>query len=333
MRIAMRRHLLATTAAEAQIEHRPVPGMSSDARPPRELRNVYGGDSFRCVYLIAACAATFAMAMMGATGPAAAQNNACVPGTPGNNASVTCMGVVNNQNDPDGFFADANNLRITVNPVSVTETRNGIFLDGNNDIIRILTGASVTGGTTGSGILADSNNNTIRIETGASVTGGVGITANNNNTIINAGTITGTGGTAISFRNENTLTLAPTSVINGVVSGGSANTFQLDGPGNGTFDLSTIGPNQQYRGFTIFNVIGGTWTVSNTFNQTQAWNVNSGGTLAGTGTLRGVNVNDGGTLAPGTIGVPGTSMTIMGNLVFTSGATYQVQVNPTMASM
>jgi outer membrane autotransporter protein len=76
-------------------------------------------------------------------------------------------------------------------------------------------------------------------------------------------------------------------------------------------------------------VISGTWTVSNTFGQSQAWNVN-GGTLAGTGTLKSVNVNNGGTLSPGT--APGTAMTISGNLALQSGAFYLVQLNPTTAS-
>jgi hypothetical protein len=87
--------------------------------------------------------------------------------------------------------------------------------------------------------------------------------------VLNAGTITGTGGTAIFFLGSgSTLTLAPTSVINGNVLGAGPNTFQLTGPGSGTFDLSTIGPGQQYQGFGTFNVIGGAWTASNTFAQT-----------------------------------------------------------------
>jgi len=56
--------------------------------------------------------------------------------------------------------------------------------------------------------------------------------------------------------------------------------------------------------------------------------VNSGGTLAGGGTVDPVTVtiNSGGTLAPGIPGMPGTSLTIVGNLAFQSGAIYLVQV-------
>src|SRR5262249_7213191 len=44
-----------------------------------------------------------------------------------------------------------------------------------------------------------------------------------------------------------------------------------------------------------------------------------------------VTIHSGATFAPGN-GTPGTSMTITGNLAFQSGATYQVQLNPTTAS-
>src|SRR5262249_33271162 len=58
-----------------------------------------------------------------------------------------------------------------------------------------------------------------------------------------------------------------------------------------------------------------------------------GGTLAGTGTLDplAVTIHSGATFAPGN-GAAGSSMAITGNLTFQSGATYQVQVNPTTAS-
>ncbi len=59
--------------------------------------------------------------------------------------------------------------------------------------------------------------------------------------------------------------------------------------------------------------------------------VNSGGTLGGTGIVDPltVTINSGATFAPGTAGVPGTSITIAGNLAFASGALYVVYLNPT----
>ena len=152
--------------------------------------------------------------------------------------------------------------------------------------------------------------------------------------IFNSGTITGTGLAAIQLPGPgviNTLSFGPGSVINGKVFGSGADIFQLGGTGSGFFDLSTVGSNQQYQGFTTFNVLSGTWSVANTFSETQPWNIN-GGTLAGVGTLSSVNVNDGGTLAPGLPTVAGGALNIVGNLAMTSGATYLVNVSPNIAS-
>jgi outer membrane autotransporter protein len=190
-----------------------------------------------------------------------------------------------------------------------------------------------TGGQ-GIGILATSPMTVTNYGTISGITNiggsGFGIGGVTGNVVTNYGTITGTLFAILFAGGGNTLTLGPTSIINGTVVTGSNSPFQLGGTGNGSFDLSTIGPSAQYRGFDTFNVISGTWTVFNTFGQSQAWNVN-GGTLAGTGTLKSVNVNNGGTLSPGT--GPGTTMTISGNLAFQSGAFYLVQLNPTTTSI
>jgi uncharacterized protein with beta-barrel porin domain len=121
----------------------------------------------------------------------------------------------------------------------------------------------------------------------------------------------------------NTFTLGPGYSITGLVMGTGGDIFQLGGTGSGAFDLSGIGV--QYTGFTTFNVVSGTWTVSNTDAQTQGWTVN-GGTLAGTGTLPGLTVASGGTFAPGNPGTPG-AFTVTGNLAFNAGGTYQVTIN------
>jgi uncharacterized protein with beta-barrel porin domain len=98
-------------------------------------------------------------------------------------------------------------------------------------------------------------------------------------------------------------------------------------------------------------VTSGTWTVNNTYAQSNPWTVQggtllvngdlssassltvSGGVLAGTGTVGNTWINSGGTFAPGTPGVPGTSMTVSGNLAFQSGALYLVQVNSSPSTM
>jgi uncharacterized protein with beta-barrel porin domain len=172
------------------------------------------------------------------------------------------------------------------------------------------------------------------------------ISATGNTTIFNAGTISANSGPAIYFASGgNTLTIAPTSVINGKVIGSGADTFQLGGTGNGMFDLSTIGPTQQYEKFATFNVVGATWTVTNTFAQASPWTVQSGtllvtgdlssasgltvsgGTLGGTGTVGNTQIDGGGTLAPGSGGPSGT-LAVKGSLVFETGSSYAVQIAP-----
>ena len=112
--------------------------------------------------------------------------------------------------------------------------------------------------------------------------------------IFDAGTIIGAGGTAIEFTGSgNTLTLGAGYSISGAVDPSGSNTFQLGGSGSDTFDLFTIG--QQFNGFTTFNVVGGTWTVS---GGGLGWNVDSGAMQVAAGAvLAGTTVSSGGTLA------------------------------------
>jgi autotransporter-associated beta strand protein len=160
--------------------------------------------------------------------------------------------------------------------------------------------------------------------------------------VFNSGTITGTGGTAITFGGLATLTLAPTSVINGKVTGGSGNNIlQLGGSGSGTFDVSAIG--SQYLGFGTFNKIDdSTWTltgagtfagavnvnsgtllVNGSLASASVTTVNSGGTLGGTGIVGNTIIN-GGTLSPGnSMG----ALTVQGSLAFTAAASYMIEVS------
>jgi uncharacterized protein with beta-barrel porin domain len=213
----------------------------------------------------------------------------------------------------------------------------GIEADGAHN--RIINHGTITAGTNGVGILAGvvNGHNHIR-NTGTISTHGIfadAIAMANGGSVFNSGTIANTtpGGTAIDFCSCSTgykLTIAPTSVITGLVTATGNDTFQLGGTGNGSFDLNSIGPTKQYEGFGVFNVVSGFWTVSKVFGQSDAWNVN-GGTLAGTGTLADLNVNSGGTLQPGT--TPGTAMKITGNLAFQSGALYVVTLDGTTSTL
>jgi uncharacterized protein with beta-barrel porin domain len=176
-------------------------------------------------------------------------------------------------------------------------------------------------------------------------------------TVINSGSITGglsgngvTRANAITFTGgTNTLELRPGSSITGnVVAFSTADTLALGGSGSATFDVSQIGSSAQYQGFGVFQKTGSSiWTLTGTNTAALSWainagtlivngsiansavTVNSGGTLAGIGTVGNTQINGGGIFAPGNS--PGT-ITVAGNLAFASGALYLVQVTPTTAS-
>ena len=86
-----------------------------------------------------------------------------------------------------------------------------------------------------------------------------------------------------------------------------------------------------YSGATTIN--GGALEVDGSIASSSV-TVNAGGTLTGIGVVDPITttINSGGTFAPGTAGVPGTSITITGNLALQSGATYQVYLNPSTST-
>ncbi len=99
----------------------------------------------------------------------------------------------------------------------------------------------------------------------------------------------------------------------------------LNGPGSLT--LSAV---NMYTGAT--KIDAGTLDVAGSIASSSLTTVASGATLAGTGKVGVLKVNSGGIFAPGAAGVPGTSMTVAGNLAFASGAIYLVQLNPSTAT-
>ncbi|MFQ3456302.1 autotransporter-associated beta strand repeat-containing protein [Bradyrhizobium sp. UFLA01-814] len=79
---------------------------------------------------------------------------------------------------------------------------------------------------------------------------------------------------------------------------------------------------------------GGLTNTGGTFNNTGTINGTttiSGGALFGTGAAANLSVGNGGIFAAGN-GTAGSSMTVNGSLAFSSGAFYQVAINPTTAS-
>ena len=144
-----------------------------------------------------------------------------------------------------------------------------------------------------------------------------------------AGSIEGDGNVFLGSKNlavgGNNLSTTFSGVIqDGGSNGGTGGSLTKEG--SGTLTLS--GTNT-YTGATTVN--GGTLQVDGSIASSSSVTVNAGGTLTGTGTVdppAATTINAGGTLAPGTPGVPGTFMTITGNLVFQPGATYAVSLDP-----
>ena len=140
-------------------------------------------------------------------------------------------------------------------------------------------------------------------------------------------------------------TLKPTTAVNfnqafllnaagGTIDNSNGNlTFNGVFSGIGTLNFagansSLLNATNTYTGAT--NVNAGTLVVNGSIATSSLTSVNTGGTLAGTGTV-GNTLVAGGTFAPGT-GTPGTSMTVAGSLAFTSAGIYMVQVNPATSS-
>ncbi len=187
--------------------------------------------------------------------------------------------------------------------------------------------------------------NTGTINVGA---GATGILLQGSGTVFNSGTINAAAGFAaieLCGCGNSTLTLGPGSIINGLVLGNGTDTFQLGGTGKDTFNLSLIGPGQQYDGFSTFNKVDSSnWTVTGI--GVQDWNVlggalsangvinglvtvNAGGTLGGTGTIDDVFVNGGG-LAPGnSIG----TLNVANSLTFSAASSYMVEISGTSSDL
>jgi autotransporter passenger strand-loop-strand repeat protein len=170
---------------------------------------------------------------------------------------------------------------------SIKAASRGILIDSASEILATKTAVAIageifTGGITNFGVISGS--------------AGIAIKSARPVSIFDAGAIIGTGGTAIQFAGSgNTLTLGAGYTIGGAVDPAGGNVLQLGGTGSDTFDLSSIGP--QYKGFTTFNVIGGTWTVSGAGSGTSGWHID-GGTmeLAGGAPLTATTVSSGGVL-------------------------------------
>src|SRR6266566_4408698 len=192
-----------------------------------------------------------------------------------------------------------------------------------------------------------SNSGTITATTGILIGSGVTFTAGS--AIVNSGTIIGTGGTAIDAgfatspvtieqtggliagdiklsANADVLNISGGTINGNIVGAGASNTINF-ALGSGIFTY-----NSAFTGINQVNINSGT-VVLNGANIATNVDVN-GGTLAGSGIIDPavVTIHSGATFAPGAPGVAGTSMNIVGNLAFQSGAIYLVTLGSTTAS-
>jgi autotransporter-associated beta strand protein len=182
------------------------------------------------------------------------------------------------------------------------------------------------------------NSGAIQVNAGGTLTATAGDITNNfaatilnngriDDALHNAGTVTNAGiynaNVAI-----NTGTITNANVWNGDVlsnAGSIVNAASATWTGN----ISTGGT------FTNAGIVTGTLTntagtTTNNGSISGAVTV-SGGTFKGTGSSGGLTIGSGAVFAPGN-GTPGTSATVNGSLAFSSGAFYQVAINPTTAS-
>ena len=144
-----------------------------------------------------------------------------------------------------------------------------------------ITGSVVDAGTidaTGAGIKIDSNAKLLGAGTALDITAsiliggvsnagiidakvGVDVTSAHDVNVFDDGTIIGSGGTAVEFKAAgNDFTLGAGYVVSGAVVGVAGDALQLGGAAAANFNLAAVGT--QYKGFSEFNVVGGTWTVS-----------------------------------------------------------------------
>jgi autotransporter-associated beta strand protein len=96
--------------------------------------------------------------------------------------------------------------------------------------------------------------------------------------------------------------------------------------GGGVLNLTA---NNTYSGTTTVN--NGTLEVDGSIATSSLTTVNNGASLSGAGTVGNTQINTGGAMFTGS-GVPGTSLTVSGNLAFQSGAKYWIAVNPSTSS-
>ena len=265
--------------------------------------------------------------------------------------SVTTVSAFSGGISNSGTISVANGGAVVNNRDGISVTTVSTFVGGisNSGTVSVVgvpgVGINVSGVSTFSGNI--SNAGAITANTGIKVLSNV--TFAGGGAIANSGSITGTGGTAIDASaatsavtinqtagaingaiklstNADVLNVSGGAINGNIVGAGVSDTINF-APGAGTFTY-----NSAFTGINQVNINSGT-VVLNGANTATKVDVN-GGTLAGSGSIDPtlVTIHSGATFAPGTPGVAGTSMTIVGNLAFQSGALYLVYLGANASS-
>jgi uncharacterized protein with beta-barrel porin domain len=244
---------------------------------------------------------------------------------------ITNSGVITAARTGVGVFAVSAFSGGIVNSGSIS-AKTGILLGAGNSTFSgaIVNSGSITGAG-GAAIDIRNANNPITIDqTGGVITGAIDLSANTDALNISGGTV---GGNIVGQGSSDTVNFALGA--GGVFTYGSS--YGFSGVNQVNVNSGTVileGANSA----TNLAIYGGTLAIGDAANPgavlTVANPVDVYGALAGAGTLDppAVTIHSGGTLAPGPLGGIGT-LTIAGNLIFQPGATFQVGVDPTTASL
>jgi uncharacterized protein with beta-barrel porin domain len=216
------------------------------------------------------------------------------------------------------------------NSGSITGATGVLFGPGNSTFSGAIVNSGSITGSGGVAINVAAANNPITInQTGGVITGAIDLSANADVLNISGGAING-----------NIVGQGSSDTVNFALGAGAftyGSSYEFSGINQVNVDSGTVildGANSA----TNLAVNGGTLEIGDAANPSATFAVanpvNVYGQLAGVGTLDppSVTIHSGGVLAPGPLGGIG-ALTIVGDLVFQPGATYQVQINPTTASL